>query len=61
MKENPAVGRRVIILDAMKYARREAYKNPYIPKALRNKIEIVIKEDGNIVIKKKDNGRSNIG
>jgi hypothetical protein len=44
--------RRIFIRDAMEYARQDAYKNIYIPKSLRDKIEVVIK-DGDIIIKLK--------
>lgn len=51
-------------VSAFDLANRQALKNIFIPSALKNKIKIVLHEDGNIYVeftkRKLDHGRKNI-
>jgi len=61
-KQSLKVGKKIIVIGfdmAIKAAKRSGYKNVYIPKNLRNKINVVINKNGDVVIKPKKSGSEN--
>jgi hypothetical protein len=61
-KQSLKVGKKIIVIEpdmGIKAAKRSGYKDVYIPKSLRNKINIVINKNGDVVIKSKKSGSKN--